>query len=170
MPYLCTRNPEKPDQFRSANPRMNIINMKVQISPNFTLEEFTNSSTAKRLGIKNEPNEEQIKNLAALVNNVLQPLRDKLGKPVEINSGFRCPELNKAVGGSSNSQHMAGEAADIRVDDAKDAIEKLHIIMEHGIYDQLLLEFNAKTGAMWIHVSCRSDVNKNHKQVKILVK
>lgn len=135
--------------------------MVINLSPHFTLEELTNSSTAKRLGIKNEPNEEQILNLTALVNNVLQPLRQSLGKPVVINSGFRCPELNKAVGGSPNSQHMAGEAADIRVDDAKDAIEKLHIIIEHGVFDQLILEIKAKNGKMWIHVSCRRDVNKN---------
>lgn len=130
------------------------------LSPHFTLEEFTNSSTAKRLGIKNEPNEEQILNLTALCNNTLQPVRDAQGKPIFISSGYRCPELNKAVGGSPNSQHMKGEAADIRVEDAKDAIEKLYIIMEHGIYDQLLLEIK-KNGNMWIHISCRRDVNKN---------
>lgn len=139
------------------------------LSPNFTLEEFTYSSTAKRLGIKNEPNEEQILNLTALCKYVLQPVRDAQGKPIFISSGYRCPEVNKAVGGSSNSQHMAGEAADIRVEDAKDAIEKLHIIMEHGIYDQLLLEIK-KNGNMWIHVSCRRDVNNHRSTFNILIK
>lgn len=136
----------------------------------FRLEEFTHSKTAIKLGIKNEPNEEQIKNLAALVNNVLQPLRDKLGKPVVITSGFRSPALNKAVGGSPNSQHMKGEAVDIRVSSPIDAIRKLHIIIEHSIYDQLLLEIKANNGSIWIHVSCKCDINSNRKQFKIILK
>ncbi len=143
--------------------------MIVQLSPNFTLEELTHSSTAKGLGIKNEPNEEQILNLTAFVKNVLQPLRDAQGIPIFISSGYRCPELNKAVGGSPNSQHMKGEAADIRVEDAKDAIEKLHIIIERGVFDQLILEIKAKTGGMWIHVSCHREINKNRKTIKINV-
>lgn len=139
------------------------------LSRNFSLEEFTHSETATRLKIKNEPDKMQIMNLEALCKNVLQPVRDAQGKPIFISSGYRCPELNKAVGGSPNSQHMAGEAADIRVEDAKDAIEKLHIIMEHGIYDQLLLEIK-KNGNMWIHVSCRRDVNNHRSTFNILIK
>ena len=85
----------------------------MQLSKNFRLSEFTRSDTAKRLGIVNECSSvEQVLNLAYLCHTVLQPLRDRFG-PIRINSGYRCPELNKAVGGVANSQHMRGEAADI---------------------------------------------------------
>ena len=85
----------------------------MQLSNNFRLSEFTRSDTAKRLGIVNECSSvEQVLNLAYLCHMVLQPLRDRFG-PIRINSGYRCPELNEAVGGAQNSHHMRGEAADI---------------------------------------------------------
>ena len=79
----------------------------------FTNNELTDSPTAKRLGIKNEPTKEQWINLFAIRDNVLNPLREKFGKPIRITSGFRSPELNKAVGGKPTSQHTKGEAMDI---------------------------------------------------------
>ena len=89
--------------------------MATRISKNFTLEEFTASSTAKANGITNVPSTQQVANLCALVHNVLQPLRDAMGHEIKIGSGYRCPRLNAAVGGVSNSQHMNGEAADFYV-------------------------------------------------------
>ena len=87
----------------------------MRLSQNFTLNELTYSDTASRLGIKNLPTQEVIQNLGALVQNVLQPLRDMLGKPITITSGFRNKLLNQKVGGANNSQHLFGQAADIIV-------------------------------------------------------
>lgn len=87
----------------------------MKLTAHFQLEEFTRSATAIRCGIDNTPNEEQIANLKALCEEVLEPLRQHIGKPVVISSGYRCPKLNAAVGGVSNSQHMKGEAADLRI-------------------------------------------------------
>lgn len=85
-----------------------------QISKNFTWEEFTASNTAKKLGILNQIIDWEVRdNVIALVEKVLQPLRDAWGKPITINSGYRCPRLNKEVGGVSTSQHVKGEAADV---------------------------------------------------------
>ena len=80
----------------------------------FKLEEFTRSATAQRLGIGNTPSEEAVKNLSHLVWNVLDPLRERWGSAIIVNSGFRCEELNKAVGGAKASYHRLGMAADIR--------------------------------------------------------
>jgi len=91
-----------------------LITKKImQLTKNFNLGELTHSITARNRGIKNEPNQEQIENLKALCEKVLQPLRDKINRSIIISSGFRSKELNTAIGGAKTSQHMAGEAADI---------------------------------------------------------
>lgn len=87
----------------------------MKISKNFRLEELTKSNAAESLKIDNTPRTEHIVNLCALVHHVLQPLRDSTGLAVRINSGFRSPATNKAIGGVPNSQHMRGQAADIVV-------------------------------------------------------
>ena len=79
----------------------------------FTIKELCKSSTAKQKGIDNTPNSEIVNNLTQLVDYILDPLREKYRKPITVNSGYRCPELNKAVGGSKTSQHLKGLAADI---------------------------------------------------------
>ena len=79
----------------------------------FTIKELCKSSTADRLGIDNSPNSEVISNLKKLVEFILDPLREKYGKPIYVNGGYRCPALNKAVNGSKTSQHMQGLAVDI---------------------------------------------------------
>ena len=138
--------------------------MATRISKNFTLEEFTASATAKAKGIANVPSTHQVANLCALVHNVLQPLRDVMGEEIKIGSGYRCPALNKAVGGVSNSQHMNGEAADLCIDGDKVKGKRwLEWIKSHCQFDQLIWEHNAK-GSYWVHVSFRSD-GKNRKQV-----
>ena len=84
----------------------------VRLSENFSLQEFTKSQTAIRQGIDNTPGEEHLANAKELFSNVVQPVRDKFGVTV-INSGYRGPALNEAVGGSSKSQHCKGQAVDI---------------------------------------------------------
>lgn len=88
------------------------------ISENFSYSEFEASDTAQRLGIINAITDFGVRDsIKALVLEVLQPLRDAWDKPLHINSGYRCPELNKIVGGTATSQHLKGEAADVACDD-----------------------------------------------------
>ena len=121
----------------------------------FTIKELCKSDTATRRGIKNEPTEEVVRNLTALVDNVLDPLREWYGKPIYVNSGYRCPLLNKAVGGVANSQHLSGEAADIDVNDTKENRKLFAWIEENCEFDQLLWE----NGGAWIHVSYKRSGN-----------
>ena len=125
----------------------------MQLSNNFRLSEFTRSDTAKRLGIENECSSvEQVLNLAYLCHMVLQPLRDRFG-PIRINSGYRCPELNSAVGGVKNSQHLRGEAADIHLPSVDKGLEYLAFLKTLPAVDELIWERNGNV--CWIHVSAR---------------
>ncbi len=99
--------------------------METKITKNFTLEELCHSNTAVAKGLKNIPDEKQTRNLKALAINLLQPVRDIYGKPMYINSGFRSPEVNKAVGGNPDSQHMKGEAADVASEHPVELVECL---------------------------------------------
>ena len=139
--------------------------MATYISKNFTFEELTASATAKAKGIRNNPGQTDIINLCALVHRVLQPLRDAMGQPIKIGSGFRSLALNMAVGGVSNSQHMRGEAADLCIDgDIEKGKRWFEWIKTHCEFDQLIWEKNPRTGSYWVHVSYRAD-GKNRKQV-----
>lgn len=122
----------------------------------FTNNELTESGTAKRLGIKNEPTKEQWINLFAIRDNILNPLREKFGKPIIITSGFRSSELNKAVGGKPTSQHTKGEAVDITAIDKADNKELFELCKTLD-FDQLLNEHDYS----WIHVSYRKSGNRN---------
>lgn len=118
----------------------------------FSIKELTKSATAERKGIKNDPSIEVCKSLTALVEKVLDPLREAYGKPIIVTSGYRCPKLNAAVGGAASSQHVRGEAADIRsVADTPEENKKLFdLIVKLGLpYDQLINEYNYD----WVHVS-----------------
>ena len=86
----------------------------MKLSKNFSLEELIKSDTANECGIKNSPNSLELKNLTNLTTKILQPIRDAFGKPIIISSGFRCVQLNKKVGGASNSDHLFGAAADTK--------------------------------------------------------
>jgi hypothetical protein len=135
----------------------------MKLSKNFTLQEFTKSQTAERHGIDNNPNDDHLAAAIALFENVVQPVRDHFGLTT-INSGYRGPELNRAVGGSATSQHCRGEAVDIEVPGTANAVIA-HWIEENLDYDQLILEFY-KPGVPdsgWVHVSYRAD-GKNRKQ------
>ena len=133
----------------------------MKLSENFTLEELIRSKTAERMGIDNVPKDEKvIENLRNLCLEVLQPLRDYVGAPVHINSGYRCKALNEAVGGVKNSQHCLGEACDIRLASSKQGREWATWIEDNCRFDQMLLEKN-KNGAVWLHVSCKRDAEAN---------
>ena len=132
----------------------------------FTYRELTNSPTAKRLGLDNTPSDTIRARLELLTDSVLDPLRKLYGKPIKVTSGYRCPKLNAAVGGSQNSQHMRGEAADITsVNDDLDENKKiLDILLKSGIvFDQLLIEHPDKSGRpSWLHISyTRRRPNRN---------
>jgi hypothetical protein len=125
----------------------------MKLSKNFSLHELTKSEAAERRGIDNTPSLTVIDNLQALVDNVLQPLRDKLG-PVVITSGYRSPAVNVAVGGSPTSDHCLGMAADIEVL-GKDNKETAQWILENLKFTQLILEFytDGLPDSGWVHVS-----------------
>ena len=135
-----------------------------QISKNFRLEELLASDTAKARGIKNVPTNAEVCALCALVFNVLQPLRDAMQEPIKIGSGYRCPALNKAVGGVWNSQHVKGEAVDLCIDGDKAKGKRwFDWIKKHCQFDQIIWEHNNK-GNYWVHVSYRAD-GQNRRQV-----
>ena len=131
----------------------------------FTINELCYSATAQANGINNTPNATQRNALTALVDTVLDPLRRSWGKPILVNSGYRCPRLNTLVKGARNSQHMLGQAADIRTESARQAIEMMHFIMDNCRFDQLILEHNAQ-GKRWVHVSYNA--GKNRQQVLVI--
>lgn len=130
----------------------------MRLSKNFTSGELIRSDTAKSLGIINTPNEEQLRNLGALVQNVLQPLREILNKPIIVTSGFRCKELNKILGGSPTSQHCEGKAVDIIVSNMSTK-ELYNIIKQSKLtYDQLILEVTSSS--QWVHISYNKKFNR----------
>ncbi len=125
------------------------------LAQNFCLDEFTISQEAERHGYKNEPNEKQIENLKLLCVNVLQPLREIIAVPIFINSGFRSFDVNAAVGGKFNSQHLEGKASDFIVP-SMNLVDVFNIIMQRLSFDQLIYEFGK-----WIHVSWDGEKNRN---------
>lgn len=122
----------------------------------FTIEELSRSTTAQSKGIDNKPDAGQTASLTALVDNVLDPLREKFGQPIIVNSGFRCPALNRAVGGAATSQHTKGEAADIDTGTRAGNKELYEIIRKELPFDQLIDEKNFS----WVHVSYKSSGNR----------
>ena len=132
----------------------------MKLTQNFTLNELVYSAAAEANKIDNRPSVPVISNLQALCTNVLQPLRDALGCPIIITSGFRNSQVNKLVGGANNSGHLYGQAADFIVPQ-KNLKDVFNYIKSHLPYDQLLYEYN-KTDK-WIHVSYRND-GHNRKQ------
>ena len=124
------------------------------ISAHISYKEGVYSNTATRRGIINTPNDEQLNNMELIAEEVFEPLRAYVGGPIKINSFFRCPELNKAIGGSSKSQHCQGQAIDL--DDTFGRMtnaEMYHFIKEHLDFDQLIWEFGDDDNPNWVHVS-----------------
>lgn len=139
------------------------LTLDEHLSPHFTVGEFFRSGTAIRLVIDNNPDAhpgegistaEVVENLRALCTEVLEPLRRRVGRVI-VTSGYRCQELNKAVGGVWNSQHLKGEAADIFVPDTATAMRYGHILERHSAVQQLLLEPMGIQQKRWIHVGFR---------------
>ena len=129
-----------------------------QLTANFSLHELTKSETALRMGLDNTPDDEAIENLRTLCEKVLQPVRDHYGKGVKVNSAYRSPESNAAVGGSKTSDHCKGMAADIEIPGVPNA-ELAQWIMDNLDYTQLILEFYTPgiPDSGWVHVSYDPD-------------
>lgn len=136
-----------------------------QLSKSFSLAELTNSNTAKSRGINNTAPPKVVKNMKDLATNLLQPLRDHIGLPIKVNSGYRSPALNKAVGGVSNSSHLTGYAVDIVCPSYGNAKEFCRYIekflKENNIpFDQLIYEYGT-----WVHLGYKSNAGLQRKQV-----
>jgi hypothetical protein len=133
-----------------------------QLSTNFSLHELTKSETALRMGLDNTPDEEATENLRLLCEKVLQPVRDHYGKGVKVNSAYRSPESNAAVGGSKTSDHCKGMAADIEIPGVANA-DLAQWIMDNLDYTQLILEFYTQgiPDSGWVHVSYDPNNLKN---------
>jgi hypothetical protein len=130
----------------------------MQLSKNFTLREMTKSGAATRYDINNEPSLDVIVRMMALAAHVLQPLRDFMGTPVSISSGYRSKELNDKIGGSRTSQHCTGEAADIDCDGRNRQV--FEFIKDHLDFDQLIWEYGDNIEPDWVHVSYRESGNR----------
>lgn len=141
------------------------VNGEMQLSEHFNLKEFTKSETAIRKRIDNTPNAEHAQNLKNVCEKILEPVRRHFGKPVRINSGYRGPALNAAVGGSSKSQHCNGEAIDFEIDGLPNP-DLAKWVAENCEFDQIILEFyDPKEGpnSGWVHASYTSK-GQNRKQ------
>jgi len=133
------------------------------ISKHISYKEATRSLTAIRLGLENEPNEYELSNMIGVAENIFEPLREWVGDIIKVNSFFRSVELNKAIGGSSRSQHCQGRAIDI--DDTyghKTNAEMFNWIKENLNFDQMIWEFGDDENPDWVHISWISkDQNRN---------
>lgn len=145
----------------------------MQLSEHFKLSEFLRSATAEKLGIPNIPLKRDIPAMQNLCERSLEPLRQALGLPILISSGYRCPLLNAAVKGVQNSQHIRGEAADITIprqhrpfahSTDEQAVRLLYkYAKEYSDYDQLILEHYGSS--WWLHISCKIDYRRNRHEV-----
>ena len=153
----------------------------MKLSKNLSLAECTKSQTAKRLGINNEPDEWTTENLRQIAINVFQPLREHFGRPIYVSSGYRGPELNRAIGGAKRSQHMEGRALDLDGDvyGSPSNAEIFDYIRKNLEFDQIVWEFGDEDNPDWVHVSyvyggnnrgrclkaCRDDKGKTYYEV-----
>ena len=133
------------------------------ISKHISYKEGVYSNTAIRKGIDNNPNAKELKNMKLTAEKVFEPLREHVNGPIKINSFFRCPELNTAIGGSSKSQHCHGQAIDI--DDTYGKMSNADMyewIKENLDFDQMIWEFGSDENPAWVHVSYVSaSLNRN---------
>lgn len=136
-----------------------------RISKHISYKEGTRSNTAQRLGIENTPGDYEFTNMTNIAINVFEPLRMWVGGPIRINSFYRCEDLNRAIGGSSRSQHCQGRAMDLDdVHGHKTNAEMFKYIKENLNFDQLIWEFGDDENPDWIHVSYVSD-DQNRKRI-----
>lgn len=141
----------------------------MKLTENFSLAEMTKSETALRLDLPNDPEPDHLENMKKLAENVLQPVRDHYGRGVKVNSAYRHPDVNRAVGGSTTSDHCKGMAADIEIPGVPNA-ELAEWIKDNCEFRQLILEFYTPgiPDSGWVHVSYNEDDNK--KQVLTAMK
>ena len=134
----------------------------MQLSKNFSLAEMTKSQTATRMGMDNNPSEDEVENLRLLCERVLQPIRDHFNHVVTISSGYRNELLSKKIGSSSTSQHCAGEAADFEIFGTPNN-EVSDWIKENLMFDQLILEYwkESDPNSGWVHCSYSEGNNRN---------
>lgn len=137
----------------------------------FTLAELLKSNTAKQNGIDNTPTFEVVRHLEELTEKILDPLRAAWGKPIRVKSGYRCPRLNAAVGGSKTSVHMIGYAADLQTSGSFSIFRDFTVAWFKSTYtkfDQLLLERDEKTGDQWIHIGLYNNAGQQRGIVKVM--
>lgn len=133
----------------------------------FTIEELCYSTVAKKNKIDNTPNEEIINNLTELTNEVLDKLREAWGSPIKVNSGYRCDELNKKIGGSKTSSHVKGYAADlVPANGDIDGLVECAIELSKTLnFDQIIDEYSGKSH--WLHIGYKNSKGLQRKQIKI---
>ena len=137
------------------------------ISEHISYKEGTRSTTAIRRGISNNPDNEQLANMELLAEKVFEPLREWVDGPIKINSFFRSPELNKAIGGSGKSQHCHGQAIDI--DDTYGKVansEMYHYVKNNLDFDQMIWEFGDDDNPDWVHISYVSEEDNRRRCLK----
>ncbi len=130
-----------------------------RLSRHFTLAEAMASNTARKLGIDNTPPDEIVPRLAFVAETILEPIRANYGVPIVFDGGlswYRCPALNRAVGGARNSQHVTGEAVDVEVRGVSN-IELAYFVRDNLDFDQLILENwdGVTPSSGWVHVSAK---------------
>ena len=137
----------------------------MQLSKNFSLAEMIKSQTAARMGMDNNPSEDEVENLRLLCERVLQPVRDHFNHTVTISSGYRNEILSQKIGSSSTSQHCAGEAADFEIFGTPNN-EVSDWIKENLMWDQLILEYwtPGEPNSGWVHIAYNPDSSENIKQ------
>ncbi len=143
--------------------------MSTKLTEHFTVEELTASPTAKAKGIVNTPTPEHLANMKYVCEKILEPVRAHFGKPIKINSSYRCPALNVAVGGSKTSQHVNGQAVDYEIEGVSNKV-LADWVSENLEFDQVILEFftQGDNNSGWVHTSIKKE-GGNRKQ-KLIAK
>jgi zinc D-Ala-D-Ala carboxypeptidase len=144
--------------------------MSIKLTEHFTLAEMIKSPTAQRLGLSNQPTPEHIENMRYCCEKILEPVRKYFGKPVTVNSSYRSPRVNEAVGGSKNSQHVNGQAIDFEIMGISNKVVA-DWIADNLEFDQLILEFYVEgdKNSGWVHASIKKE-GGNRKQKLIATK
>lgn len=145
----------------------------MKISEHLDLSEVMRSETAKRLGVSNMPTETHIKNFKLLAENIFEKIRNHFAVPIHLSSGYRSVELNKAIKGSSTSQHCKGEAIDIDMDGSSNGVTNADVfnyILKNLNFDQLIWEFGSNENPDWVHVSYNSDGAQRKQVLKAIKK
>ena len=143
----------------------------MKLSNYVSLSEVTKSDTATRRGISNEPTPEHLENLKTICTEVFDKVREHFGVPIYISSGYRSAALNKAIKGSSTSDHSLGRALDLDQDFRSNGITNMDVfkfIKDNLEFDQLIYEFGSSKNPDWVHVGYRKGANR--KQILVAYK